>query len=62
MSDFYTAARREVARVLAQARRGIDTDMRRVKYGTTAINTSERYKARCKAWRRNKSGWNSRAA
>jgi hypothetical protein len=65
--DFYWLARREVARVLALARAGINRELypkpvrMTVTYGGTAVNTHERYEARRKAWQRNPGGWKSRA-
>ena len=64
MFDFYTAARREVARVMALARKGIDRELKPqragVTYGDVTVNTRERFQARWKAYKRNPNGWKSR--
>jgi hypothetical protein len=66
MFDFYTAACREVARVLAEARRNIDRELypkpgrTGITYGNVTVNTAERHKARLRMFRRNPSGWKSR--
>jgi hypothetical protein len=66
MFDFYTAACREVARVLAEARRNIDAELHPkpqrvgVTYGDVTVNTAERSRARCKAYKRNPHGWRSK--
>jgi hypothetical protein len=64
MFDFYTAACREVARVLALARAGINRELKPqrigVTYGDVTVNTRERYKARWKAYKRNPHGWRSK--
>jgi hypothetical protein len=64
MFDFYTAARAEVARVLALARAGINRELKPgrigITYGNVTVNTAERHKARLRMFRRNPSGWKSR--
>jgi hypothetical protein len=64
IADFPAAARREVARVLALARKGIDRELKPqrvgVTYGDVTVNTRERYKARCQAYKRNPHGWRSK--